>query len=151
VLAGVDRGELARLQTRAVALGAAEALRYVGRLDDGALLELYRTAAVFAYPSRYEGFGLPVIEAMACGCPVVASAAGAVPEVGGSAAALVDPDDRDGWRRAIARLVTDREAAAAASCASLSRAAKFSWDRTAAATLSVYRRAASALSRRPQS
>jgi len=140
VLAGVDHGELARLQTRAVAMGAVDALRYVGRPDDAVLSELYGTAAVFAYPSRYEGFGLPVIEAMSCGCPVVASSLSAVPEVGGAAAVLLDPDDRPGWRRAIARLVTDPEAAAAASRASLSRAAEFSWDRTARLTLDAYRR-----------
>ena len=76
-------------------------LEHVGRPTDRELVSLYRRAAVFAYPSRYEGFGLPVLEAMACGTPVVASSAGSVPEVAGPEALLIDPDDRRGWRDAL--------------------------------------------------
>jgi glycosyltransferase involved in cell wall biosynthesis len=65
--------------------------RWLGHLDDAGLADLYRAAAVTAYPSLYEGFGLPVVEAMACGCPVVATARGAIPEVAGDATVLVEP------------------------------------------------------------
>ena len=91
------------------------------------------------YPSRYEGFGLPLVEAMACGTPVVAARAGSIPEVVGDAGPLLDPDDEEGFATAIARLIREPAAAAAARGASLARAAAFSWPRTAALTLDVYR------------
>src|SRR4029077_5631119 len=78
VLAGVDRGQLETLRERARALQAPELLEYVGAPDDRALVDWYNRAALFAYPSCYEGFGLPVLEAMACGAPVVASAAASI-------------------------------------------------------------------------
>ena len=87
VLAGTDRGVLAQLTAAASKAGVPDALEYAGTPSDEALRDLYRRASVFAYPSRYEGFGLPVLEAMACGAPVVASSAGSVPEVTGGGAA----------------------------------------------------------------
>ena len=78
--------------------------RWLGHVDDEDLADLYRAAAVTAYPSLYEGFGLPVVEAMACGSPVVASDRGAIPEVAGDAAILVEPSPRgiaEGIRRAL--------------------------------------------------
>ena len=85
--------------------------RWLGHVDDPALADLYRAAAVTAYPSLYEGFGLPVLEAMACGCPVIASDRGALPEVTAGAAVLVEPTPRgiaDGLRMALEPAVAAR-------------------------------------------
>jgi alpha-1,3-rhamnosyl/mannosyltransferase len=104
-----------------------------GYVDAAELVRLYRGAACLLFPSRYEGFGLPVLEAMACGTPVVATDEPALREVAGDAAVLV-PRDRlaDGVRRALA----ERERLAAAG---LERARRFSWDEAARRTLAVYR------------
>jgi len=139
VLAGVDRGVLTTLQERAAASGAPGALDYVGQPDDAALAALYRRAAVFAYPSRYEGFGLPVLEAMACGTPVVATSAASVPEVAGTAAISADPDDARAWRDGIAAVLGNPGRARALSEAGRVHAAAFSWARTATETVRVYR------------
>jgi len=139
VLAGVDRGALESLKRQAS--GAPDALEYVGRPGDETLVDLYRRAAVFAYPSRYEGFGLPVLEAMACGTPVAAADATALPEVAGTAALLLSVDDGRSWRETLEALLTNRAMAAEYRAKGLARAARFTWDRTALDTLASYRRA----------
>jgi glycosyltransferase involved in cell wall biosynthesis len=106
----------------------------LGHVSDTELPALYRGAAVVAMPSLYEGFGLPLLEAMACGAPVVASNASCFPEVCGDAAMLVGPDD---WPAALAQ-VLDRPPSRERS---LKRAAEFTWEKTAAKTLEVYRKA----------
>jgi glycosyltransferase involved in cell wall biosynthesis len=111
----------------------------VGWLDDAALAAEYRHADVFAYPSIYEGFGLPVIEAMACGTPVVTSTAGSLPEVAGDAAVLVDPFDVAALADAIRRVAEDGPGAAALRARGLARAAIFTWQRSAALHAKVYR------------
>jgi len=140
VLAGTDRGLLAPLTAAAAKAGAPDALEYAGTPSDEALRDLYRRASVFAYPSRYEGFGLPVLEAMACGAPVVATSAGAVPEVTGDAAPCIDPDDARAWRDALVALITSPARRAMASDASVRRAAVFSWAETARLTRDTYAR-----------
>ena len=139
ILAGADFGVLADLRRQASA--APDALGFVGKPDDTGLLDLYRRAAVFAYPSRYEGFGLPLLEAMACGTPVVAAAAGSLPEIVGDAAPLLSPDDPGSWRGMIRRILTEPALGADISARALVRARSFTWDRTARGTLDCYRRA----------
>lgn len=139
ILAGADFGVLANLRRQAAA--APDALGFVGKPDDTGLLDLYRRAAVFAYPSRYEGFGLPLLEAMACGTPVVAAAAGSLPEIAGDAAPLLSPDDPGSWRGMIRRILTEPALGADISARALVRARSFTWERTARETLNCYRRA----------
>lgn len=111
----------------------------VGFVDDEELARLYRGAQCLVYPSLYEGFGLPVLEAMACGTPVVTTAAGATAEVAGSAAVLVDPLDVDAIAAGIREAIERREELRAAG---LERAARFTWENAARKTLDVYREAA---------
>lgn len=138
VLAGVDRGEGERLRREAERLGVSTAIRFLDRVSDPILASLYAGASVFAYPSHYEGFGLPLLEAMAAGTPVVASNAASIPEVAGEAAVLLDPDDETGFADAIERVTRDSGLARALSEAGQTRALAFTWERTARQTLAVY-------------
>jgi glycosyltransferase involved in cell wall biosynthesis len=142
VLAGVDRGIGDTLRAYAREAGTPEAVVCLGQVTDGQLLTLYRSTAALVYPSRYEGFGLPALEAMACGTPVIASRAASLPEVVGDAGTLLDPDDEAGWAEEIARVVGDEFHSARMRKAGLTRARDFTWGRTASITLDVYRKAA---------
>jgi glycosyltransferase involved in cell wall biosynthesis len=122
-------------------LGIAERALFPGALSAGEKIALYHLADCYAAPSRYEGFGLTPLEAMACGTPVVAADASCTPEVVGDAALLVGPDDVAGFADALARVVTDATLAARLRQAGLRQAARFSWQRTALATLAIYERA----------
>jgi len=148
VLAGVDRGIGDRLRAYARELKSPDAVVCLGPVSDSQLLTLYRGAAALVYPSRYEGFGLPVLEAMACGTPVIASRAASIPEVLGDAGVLLDPDDEPGWADAIAALVNDEWQKGRMQKAGLTRAKEFTWARTASITLDAYRQVAAG-SRRP--
>jgi len=108
-----------------------ESVHLLGFVEDEDLPALYRSAALFAFPSLYEGFGLPVLEAMACGTPVVCSDVSSLPEVTGNAALLVDPLDTDALTGAMAHVLGDAERREEMIAHGLSQAARFTWERSA--------------------
>ncbi|MBI4021904.1 MAG: glycosyltransferase family 4 protein [Candidatus Andersenbacteria bacterium] len=111
-------------------------------VSDGQLAFLYRRAMALVYPSLYEGFGLPLMEAFACGCPVVASQAGALPEVGEGAALYFAPTDAVGLQQALSSVVNDEAVRNSRRVAGQRRAAQFSWPQVARQTAAVYERVA---------
>ena len=119
-------------------LNLVERVRFIGFVNDADLPALYRAARVFAFPSLYEGFGLPPLEAMACGVPVVASNASSLPEVVGDAGLLVNPLDVDGLAGALLRAVTDDVWRAQAIARGMARARQFTWRCAAEQLLAVY-------------
>ena len=138
--AGTDRGVGDTLRRLATQAGAADALVLLGSVTERRLRALYRGAAALVYPSLYEGFGLPLIEAMACGTPVIASRVTSIPEVVGDAGVLLDPENVGAWTAAILEVANDEHVRARLRAAGLRRAAEFTWERTARLTLEAYRR-----------
>ena len=139
VIAGANgwgSDEVADLMQR---LQRAGRLSYLGYVPDNARPALINGARGFVYPSLYEGFGLPVLEAMACGVPVLASNVSSLPEIVGDASLLVDPQDVDAIAREMARLWQDEALRRELAARGLERAQSFSWERTASQTLNVYR------------
>lgn len=120
-------------------------LKHLGFVDEALLPSLYAGAALFIYPSIYEGFGLPPLEAMASGTPVMVANRSCLPEVCGNAARYIDPDDGDGFLAGIIESLTDREWREQAAQRGLARAAQFRWDRCIDGTVDVYRAAARAV------
>jgi glycosyltransferase involved in cell wall biosynthesis len=120
-------------------LGIEQFVRLTGFVDEADKPALYRGAAAFIFPSRYEGFGLPPLEALACGTPVVGSDVSSIPEVVGDAGVLLPPDDVEGMAGALIQLATDDGFRAELSRCALAQAARFSWERTARETLAAYR------------
>jgi glycosyltransferase involved in cell wall biosynthesis len=120
-----------------VDMGAAKRLGYLEHSD---LVDLYSAATCLLFPSRYEGFGLPVLEAMACGCPVVTYQNSSLPEVAGEAAVLVTDGDFAAMGRAAAQIALDPNLVATLRKSGLVRASEFSWRKAARATIAVYRR-----------
>jgi glycosyltransferase involved in cell wall biosynthesis len=120
------------------------AVRATGFLPTDDLAALLTDCAAFAYPSLYEGFGLPVIEAMACGAPVVTSTTSALPEAAGGAALLADPSDESAIALALSRVLTDSDLVARLRSQGRERAARATWERSAERTLEAYRLATGA-------
>ena len=115
-----------------------ERVRMLGFVDDADLPALYRGASLFVFPSLYEGFGLPVLEAMACGVPVVCSDASSLPEVAGDAALPVDPLDTGGLAEAMARALEDAELRREMTAKGITRAARFTWEQAARQLLAAF-------------
>jgi len=135
---GGDGGSAAELRERAQARGISADVRWTGRVDDDVLLALLAGARALVHPSRYEGFGLTPLEAMAAGVPVLAGSVGAVPEVVGDAGMLLDPGDTSAWAAALATIASDDGVAGDLAERGVTRAGAFSWGRTAAETWAVY-------------
>jgi len=133
---GRDTAYAARLRSLAESLGVADRITWVGGVPLEGTVDFYRAADVFVYPSHNETFGLPILEAMACGCPVVTSDCSAMPETAGGAAVLADPRDPDSIASAILGAVEEGEALRERG---LQRAGEFTWRHTAKRTLEVYR------------
>ena len=114
-------------------------IAFPGYVADEDLPMLYGGADALCYPSRYEGFGLPPLEAMACGCPVLCARTSSLPEVVGDAGILLPPDDSNAWANALDKLLSSEAVRARWRDRGLERAALFSWEETARQTLKVYR------------
>lgn len=123
------------------------AIHTLGFVNDVDLPAWYRAADGFVYPSAYEGFGMPPVEAMACGCPVLSSNRGALAEVVGGAAQIVDPDDHESFASHLSRFAADDNLRDDLREAGLEHARRFDWARTAEATLGVYQNAAHRVAR----
>ena len=129
-------------------IAAEPGVRYLGHVDEPTLTALYESASVLAFPSLYEGFGLPLLEAMARGVPAVVGAAGALPELALGAAIAVKPDDVDAIAGALELLLSDAQIRQKLGDEGRRRAAAFTWDRAAEQTLAVLRRIGIAIHRK---
>ncbi|CAG0962750.1 partial mannosyl-N-acetyl-alpha-D-glucosaminyl-diphospho-ditrans, octacis-undecaprenol 3-alpha-mannosyltransferase / alpha-1,3-rhamnosyltransferase, partial [Anaerolineae bacterium] len=109
-----------------------------GFVDAEALVWWYNAAEAFVYPTLFEGFGIPIVEAMVCGTPVIASNTSSLPEAAGEAGVLLPPDDESAWTQALSRMIHDAEWRAERSRLGQTWAANFSWERTAQQTLESY-------------
>jgi glycosyltransferase involved in cell wall biosynthesis len=138
----VDADHAAALRNLVAKLGLEQTVRFLGRCPADRLVELYRSCAVFVFPSLEESFGMPLVEAMACGAPVVASQSGATPEIVGEAALLCDATDPQALAAAIGRVLDDGELRRSLRRRAIARAQDFSWDDCARCTASVLRQAA---------
>jgi glycosyltransferase involved in cell wall biosynthesis len=142
LLTGASNGRLGEILERARALGVGERVRYLGFVPDADLPALYRHARAVVFPSLYEGFGLPPLEAMACGCPVASSRRASLAEVCGDAAAVLEPEDPRQMADTIAAVLDDEQLRTQLRERGLAWASRFTWDAAAEAHLDVYRRAA---------
>jgi len=141
VLAGGWGWKTEALAARLEAHDLRNDVRLLGYRRDPELAALYARCTAFVWPTLYEGFGLPPLEAMACGAPVIVSRVASLPEVVGNAGILLDPHDSAAWTAAMRRMAEEAEWRAEWQLRSLARAKRFSWERCAAATIACYRRA----------
>jgi glycosyltransferase involved in cell wall biosynthesis len=140
VIVGQGRWRQSQVMCAVRRQGLQDDVLFTGFVPDDDLPALYSGAAVFAYPSLYEGFGLPLLEAMTCGTPVVSSNTSSMPEVAGDAALLVDPRDVGALAAALGSVLSRPDLAAELRARSRARASQFSWEKAARSTLAVYER-----------
>ena len=144
VICGVWLKDHGEIQTEVARLGLVGQVHFIGRIPDEHLPALYSGATFFVFPSEYEGFGLPPLEAMACGTPVITSNVSSLPEVVGSAAILVDPHNIEQLANAMSLLVTQPQLRAELRRKGFAQSQRFSWENSAEATLALYRQCSSA-------
>lgn len=142
VLGGSDWHGAEVIHATAKASPFAKDIRFLGFVPDADLPNLYRTAGAMVYPSMFEGFGMPPVEAMACGCPVISSAAGSLQEVVGDAARIIDPKDVMSIAQALSDIASDESLRQRLIAAGFVNARRFDWDSNAAEVLRVYAKAA---------
>jgi glycosyltransferase involved in cell wall biosynthesis len=141
VLTGADFGRLQQLASISSQLGIRDRVRHLGFVSDAVLPALYRRALALVFPSMYEGFGTPPLEAMACGCPVASSLAASLAEVCGDAVEPLDPEDPEQMATAITRVVHDRASRELLRERGFAQVSGFSWSTAAAEHIAVYRKA----------
>ena len=141
VLTGQPWNRLERLMERAARLGVAGRVRHLGFIEPGTMPAIYRAARAMIFPSLYEGFGAPPLEAMACGCPVAASPNGSLREVCGDAVLELDPESVESIADALDRIVADGDLRQRLRAAGTARAARFRWSDAARKHTAVYARA----------
>jgi glycosyltransferase involved in cell wall biosynthesis len=140
LIGGATGWRLSNLAAIVDKFGLEEDVNFLGYVKDEELPILYGRADFFVYPSLYEGFGLPILEAMACGTPVITSDCSSMPEVAGEAALLVDPLDVEALAEKMLELVSDKELAASLRARGIERAGRFTWEKTARQTVALYKR-----------
>lgn len=141
VLTGVAREAAGLVHAEIDRLGLRDRVRLLGHLPAGALPDLYAAAEMLVFPSLFEGFGLPLVEAMACGCPVVCSDATSLPEIAGGAALLFEPRSPEALAERVVEVLERPGVRGLLRASGLARAGDFGWDRAARETMAVYRRA----------
>jgi len=139
VIAGLTQAAKKRFSRIIDALGIQKQVVLLGFVSEQELAALYKGSEVFVYPSLYEGFGMPVLEAMACGAPVITTTAGSIPEVAGEAALFVDPKNPEEISHAILRIITDAELRNRMIEQGLEQSKRFSWADTARQVMEIYR------------
>lgn len=142
VLAGPPGADHDRVVSIVRSGGLADRVVFVPRVENEELAFFYNLATAFVFPSLYEGFGLPVLEAMACGCPAMVSRAACLPEIAGDGALLFDPESPSGLAAAMEKVIASAVLRAELRNRGLARAKQFSWDKTARETLALYRETA---------
>ena len=145
VLAGGQGWKMETLHDKLAALAVQDEVRLAGYLTDDALACLYSACTALVWPTLYEGFGLPPLEAMSCGCPVIVSNTTSLPEVVGDAGVLLDPQDVPAWTAAMRRMAEDNEWRDQCRRRGVQRAATFSWQRCARQTIACYQAALNAI------
>jgi glycosyltransferase involved in cell wall biosynthesis len=138
VLAGSDWHGAEHVHAAARDSRYAKDVRFLGFVEDAVLPDLYRAASTMVYPSLFEGFGMPPIEAMACGCPVISSKCGSLGEVVGTAARIINPEDIGDMAQALQEIAMHREQREALTLAGLENAGRFNWDENAKRVMEVY-------------